>query len=286
MIIPVTQAYVGDITPAGKEGFVMGLFNMSMFIGLSVGPLLGGVIHDRLSLEFSFLCMGLLSFVGFCLTIFYLPSTESEKITSEGHSPVSWRNIVGDRIIIGLFIFRFAYTASIGIIWGFLPIFASNEFNLPSSSIGFLIMLGIAVSGSIQTPLGYAADRWDRKRIVVIGGIILGVAVYSFRWADSFSDLVIASVVFGLGGGISMPALMAIAVVKGSQTDAMGSVISYLTLAHSLGMLTGAFTAGIIMDIIHLREAFLFGAIFMAIGIGVFIVCMRKTALAELPVGE
>ncbi len=27
MIMPVTQAYIGDITPAGREGFVMGLFN-------------------------------------------------------------------------------------------------------------------------------------------------------------------------------------------------------------------------------------------------------------------
>ena len=34
MIMPVVQAYVGDITPAGKEGWIMGLFNMSLFIGV------------------------------------------------------------------------------------------------------------------------------------------------------------------------------------------------------------------------------------------------------------
>jgi len=32
MIMPAVQAYVGDITPSGKEGFTMGLFNMSMFL--------------------------------------------------------------------------------------------------------------------------------------------------------------------------------------------------------------------------------------------------------------
>ena len=56
MLMPVIQAYIGDITPAGNESFSMGLFNMSMFSGLSLGPLLGGVIHDRFSLETSFLC--------------------------------------------------------------------------------------------------------------------------------------------------------------------------------------------------------------------------------------
>jgi MFS family permease len=31
MIMPVSQAYVGDITPVGSEGLSMGLFNMSVF---------------------------------------------------------------------------------------------------------------------------------------------------------------------------------------------------------------------------------------------------------------
>ncbi len=44
MIMPVTQAYVGDITPPGNEGFSMGLFNISVFLGLSIGPLTGGMI--------------------------------------------------------------------------------------------------------------------------------------------------------------------------------------------------------------------------------------------------
>ncbi|MGD9221522.1 MAG: MFS transporter, partial [Desulfobacterales bacterium] len=41
MLMPIIQAYIGDITPPGNEGFTMGLFNMSMFCGLSIGPFLG-----------------------------------------------------------------------------------------------------------------------------------------------------------------------------------------------------------------------------------------------------
>ena len=77
MLMPIIQAYVGDITPTGNEGFTMGLFNMSMFCGLSIGPLLGGVIHDRFNLETSFVCMGLLALIGFLLCLFLLPPTRS-----------------------------------------------------------------------------------------------------------------------------------------------------------------------------------------------------------------
>ena len=69
MIMPAVQAYVGDITPSGQEGFTMGLFNMSMFLGLSIGPLIGGVIRDHFSLDTSFLSMGLLTFLGFTRNI-------------------------------------------------------------------------------------------------------------------------------------------------------------------------------------------------------------------------
>jgi multidrug resistance protein len=80
MLMPIIQAYVGDITPPGKEGFTMGLFNMSMFCGLSIGPFLGGVINDRFSLQTSFVCMGLLALIGFFLCQFLLPPTRSENI--------------------------------------------------------------------------------------------------------------------------------------------------------------------------------------------------------------
>ena len=55
MIMPVVQAYVGDITPRGQEGFVMGLFNLAMFSGLSLGPLIGGVINDHFNLQYTFI---------------------------------------------------------------------------------------------------------------------------------------------------------------------------------------------------------------------------------------
>ena len=36
MLMPVIQAYIGDITPRKREGITMGAFNMSLFLGLSL----------------------------------------------------------------------------------------------------------------------------------------------------------------------------------------------------------------------------------------------------------
>ena len=275
MLMPIIQAYIGDITPPGNEGFTMGLFNMSMFCGLSIGPFLGGFIHDYFSLQTSFACMGLLALIGFFLSLFLLPPTHSEKYLSSGKSPVDWKRLLSERDIVSIFLFRYAHILCIGIIWTFLPLYAKIKYNASSSAIGTLIMLGVLVSGILHVPMGYLADKINKRWMVVFGGLIVAGAIFSFQWAPNFTGLIWASIFLGIGGGISVPALMAIAVLKGSETDSMGSVMAILTLAHSLGMLCGALIGGLMMDMFQLDAAFSLGAAVMILTVAVFLLNTR-----------
>ena len=272
MMMPVIQAYVGDITPKGREGFTMGIFNMSIFFGLSIGPIIGGGIKDYMGLDASFLSMGILSLVGFFLSLFLLPPVRDEKVVRQNRTPLPWKHLLQDREIVGLFFYRVTYTACIGIIWGFLPVLADMEFSLSSSAIGILVMLGVFISGVINMPMGYMADRVNRKVMIIIGGILVSAAMVYFSQAQNIIDLVVASIIFGLGGGISMPAHMAISVFKGNETEAMGSLMGLMTMAHSLGMLAGSTLAGVMMDVFQLRDAFSFGAVVSCLGVLLFFV--------------
>lgn len=270
MMMPVIQAYVGDITPEGREGFIMGVFNMSIFFGLSIGPIIGGVIKDYIGLDASFLCMGALSLIGFFLSLFLLPPVHEEKVRRLNRPPLPWKRLLQDRQVIGLFIFRITYTACIGIIWGFLPVLADTEFSLSGSTVGILVMLGVFISGVIHMPMGYLADRVSRNMMIVAGGLLVIAAMLYFSQARTLIDLVVASVIFGLGGGTSMPAHMAISVFKGNETEAMGSLMGLMTMGHSLGMMAGSIAAGWMMDAFQLRDAFLLGAVVSCMGVAVF----------------
>ncbi len=274
MIMPVAQAYIGDITPRGKEGIAMGMFNMSVFLGLSIGPLLGGGIKDYFSLQAAFGAMAALSFVAFCLSFFFLPPTQAEQTVTKVYQPTPWGRLLRDRDIVSISFFRFVYTTCIGIIWGFLPVYGDMNFSLSSSAIGILVIMGVSVSGLMHIPMGALADRMDKRALVIIGGVITVGAILLVGKADGFWGLFWANVIFGIGGGISMPALMALAVISGNKNEAMGAVISLITVAHSLGMLCGSLLAGIIMDIFKLQYAFYLGAFIMAAGTIVFILAM------------
>ena len=277
MMMPAVQAYVGEISPVGKEGLIMGGFNTSLFAALSLGPMLGGVLNDHVNLEAAFICMGLLALLGYLLSSLFLPPRHLEKISARRSNPVAWRYLVKDRTISGLFAFRFAHTTCIGIIWGFLPVFADVNFSFSSSKIGVLIMLSVMISGITQIPMGYLADQIGHKLFVTLGGLVICGAMGAFNWADGFSFLLVVSIVFGFGGGIAMPALMAMSVQYGSLKKSMGSVMALLTMAHSLGMLVGSLSAGIMMDFFELHSAFLLGTVVMLIGWGCFFFLISKT---------
>lgn len=281
MIMPVVQAYVGEITPAGSEGYSMGLFNLSMFLSLSLGPLMGGGIKDIWSLDAAFICMGLLSGIGLLLCVFFLPPVSKEKVKNLKNESTPWASLLKDRRLVSIFIFRYAYTACIGVIWCFLPLFADKEFGLSGSLTGVLVMLGVFVSGLLQLPMGYVADRSNKRLMIITGGIFSTIGMLLPFFAASFYDLVMAVCLFGLGGGISMPSIMAYAVIKGDEKKAMGSVMSIMTVAHSLGMLTGSMAAGLAMDFLSLRLSFPCGMFIMALGTLVFLLLGDKDSFKK-----
>jgi len=281
MVLPVVQAYVGEITPKGSEGYSMGLFNLSMFLSLSLGPLMGGVIKDIWSLEVAFMGMGILSGIGMLLCIFLLPATSKETFKIQKKDIVPWSTLITDKGIISIFIFRYAYTACIGVIWCFLPLFADTEFGLSSALIGVLVTLGVFVSGILQLPMGYVADRMNKNTMILLGGTLSSIGILMPLWSSNLQDLIIAVSIFGIGGGISMPAIMAYAVMKGHTKKAMGSVMSIITVGHSLGMLTGSMAAGFTMDYLSLRLSFPCGTLIMALGTIVFWILSDKKSFIK-----
>jgi DHA1 family multidrug resistance protein-like MFS transporter len=267
MIFPVALAYVGDITPERKEGFVMGLFNVSLYSGLSLGPFIGGIVKDTLGIQISFLTMGLFNLTGFLLCLAFLPPTKDESQRNRAEAPLTYMMLVKDKPLGGLFIFRLVYTACIGIVWGFLPLLADMEFHLSGSLIGMLIMLGVLTAGVLQTPMGILADRLNKRILVTIGGFMSGVAIFLVIPAQSVGGLFFANILFGIGGGIAMPSVMAMTVILGQRTHSMGSVIGLLTMAHSLGMSLGPILAGVIMDAFQLHISFIIGGAIMVFGV-------------------
>ncbi len=268
MIFPVAQAYVGEITPIGKEGRVMGLFNISLYAGLSAGPVLGGMLKDWINIEAAFLSMAALILTGFCLCLLLLPREASgnREVSGPRKNPIAYGKLARVPAVLSLFVFRACFTTCIGITWAFLPLFASTRLGLSSSAIGIVVMINVLLAGVLQVPMGYCADRFSKKSLTVTGGILGMAAMLFLDGSKSFWELFLVNAALGVAGGISFPAIMAASVIEGRRNKAMGSVMGILALAHSVGMLAGPMIAGTFLDYSSFKTIFMIGAAIMGAG--------------------
>jgi MFS transporter, DHA1 family, multidrug resistance protein len=273
MILPVAQAYVGIISPEHEEGKTMGLFNLSLYGGLSLGPLLGGIVKDLFNIKVSFLCMAAMTFAGFLLCLLLLPPETASGKKNAGVKEVElvpYLKLIRLPSNLSLFLFRLCFTICIGITWTFVPLLASTRLGLSSSAIGVVVMINVLISGLLQAPMGILADRYSKKFLVTAGGVLGIISILYLNVASSFAGVFIANALLGIAGGFAIPSIMALGVIEGRRINAMGAMMGLLALAHSLGMLVGPLLAGALLDISSFEAVFSLGAVIMGVGTIVF----------------
>ena len=276
MILPVAQAYIGELSPESKEGRVMGLFNLSLFAGLATGPLFGGIVMDLFGMRAAFLSMGVLTLIGSLLCLILLPREPAKRKETTSSKRATYGDFLRNPTVVALTVFRFSFTTCVGIVWAFLPIWASDQGGLSGFSIGVIVSLNVAVAGALMIPMGALADRVSKELLIVLGGLLSVVALLWLSAGTSFWSLLASNGLFGLAGGISLPAVMAATVIAGRGTRAMGSLMGLLAMAHSAGMFFGPIVAGYIMDRVPFERAFQAGALVMLLGTVFFVVVGRR----------
>ena len=267
MIVPIATAAIGDAAPEGREGTMLGSFNVALFLGFGTGPLLGGVVMDILGIEEVFLLMGGLSGFSLLLILFLLPEPKGKRHRRE-RIPSPFSSMWKADAFKGLLIFRFSNAVVRGSTVAFLPVFAVRVAATPSQ-IGTLVSMNILLTAVLQHFFGRVADRWSRRGLIIGGNLLSSLPLLLTPFASDFWHLIILSFVMGVGGGVAFPAALAIATRVG-RDHGMGNVMGTFNTAMSLGMITGPLIAGWIMDLLGLSVVFMWGGF---LGIAGSIVC-------------
>lgn len=261
--VPIAFAYIGEVTPKGQEGRYMGIFSMSLFLGMGLGPLTGGIINDTLGIDYVFYSMGILSLFALVLILLFLPRGIGQ--VRQG-KPVPFKKMLGDPVIRGIFLVRITGSFGMGAIMVFLPLLAEFEFGVTSSQIGLLLTANILITAFLQGPLGPLADRYDKVRMIYAGTILTGIPLFLMPLSSNFNILFFLGIIMGLGGAITMPPSSALTVIAG-KTHGMGGVMGLLNTAMSIGMIISPILAGLIMDLLGLEAVFYMSGIITFTGI-------------------
>ncbi len=270
MVLPIAMAYIGDIAPKNQEGKYLGTFTISFFMGMAFGPIIGGALHDIWHMNVAFYAMGAISFVSLLLLIFMLPEINAHTKVI----PSSIKEIMKDKTMQAMIIFRILNAYGIAALMGFLPLLA-QKLNITIFQIGFMVSANLVVSSIFQRYFGIVADRKDKIMMTIIGTLMMVVALLLMPLSKGFYSLLALNLLMGFGSAVSIPAGSAITAKLGKKLG-MGSVMGIFNTAFGIGAGVGPIVAGLIMVASSLTFVFVSSAIITLFGTIIFYHLMKN----------
>lgn len=263
LVIPAANAYMGDLAPPEQEGMYSSFFLVSFFTGFAMGPAFGGILYDRFGMKGCFLTLGLFAFAAFLLTSLLLPS--SSTLPRRPKTPTDFVRPLKSPEVFPLLLFTLVSALGRSSIVCFLPLFAQEQLHISASLLGGVLTINLLLAALLQIPSGMLADRFDRKKLVLLGTLVSSVMFILVPFTSGFASLLAVSVFLGVGMALVLPSSQAMAVTMGRGIG-MGSVLAFLQVATGAGFAAGPLVSGVIFkwfgidSVFYLCAATLFAA--------------------------
>jgi MFS family permease len=275
MSMPIAMAYAAELSPEGREGRYMGTMNLAMFSGMGLGPLIGGSLTDMFSLSAPFVVMGGLTALSLVFILLFLPDQTVTIDSSRERPRSSFKEILSNRRILAAFVYRAINALGRGSIMSFLSLYMVLSYEegglgLTATMAGLVLSTGQLSTAILQRPGGELADRFNKSKLIIVGALISvsGMALFPFTY--SFWTILLARMIFSMGSALSMPALSAIAAMEGRGLG-VGTTMSVLQSAMSLGMIAGPLMSGVLADLFNIRLIFFVGSGIALFGTTIFV---------------
>ncbi len=245
--VPASVAMISSVVPRNRVGSSLGLMQMAVFTGGSVGPYIGGIVADSYGYRVPFGVTAALLFTGGMLVLFgarerFVPP---DRDTARDSTPL--RVLLRMPVILGLLGVYFVMNLSVSFVMPIFPLFVEEIVGVPQEAAGetglLLAMTGIAAAVS-AVMAGRLGDRVGHKRMLVTCTALAALLSAPHFFAQSIGQLVVLRILFGLAAGGMVPSMNAIVASVVPRTN-IGQAYGFTTTASALGWAMGPALGGV-----------------------------------------
>jgi DHA1 family multidrug resistance protein-like MFS transporter len=248
--VPAATTLVASAAPRERTGFALGWLQMGMFAGVSVGPLVGGVVADSLGYQASFLFTGVCLFVSGLGVVFFVHEGFKQPQIEPGAQRPHWWDGLGmvlhSRDLLVVLSTRLLTRTGARVIAPVLPLFVATLLPEPSrvATIAGVVTGASAAASSIGAViLGRAGDRVGFRRVLLASAMTVAIFYALQAVVTNVAQLILLQFCVGaaLSGTISsLTALLATLAPEGQQGAIYGVDTSVVSGANALGPMLGA----------------------------------------------
>ena len=253
---PPVLATLAETTGAEERGRVMGTFNTVFFLGVGLGPLLGGYIAGTFGHSAVFNVWAAVSVAGALVCLLALKDAprvpraakgtpaaliEAVPLIKEGY----WPTFAAGCVVRS----RGGICASFNN--ALLPRYAVSLVAATPQMIGGLMFvhgLGLAF---FNIPGGIMSDRMGRRLPAVIGSLVATAGVIWYAGATGYWALIAAVALAGAGSAFASPAVAALT-ADVCDPRRRGEAFGYFLTSFNVGMVLGALVFGFVADALGL----------------------------------
>lgn len=206
------HAYIATAIPAETRGRAISIFGGINRLGMFTGPFAGGLIAQYYGLGNAIVVAGLAAFAAVIVASVFVHDPKSASIRPKGHSfhlsvvreavNHNRRDVIaaGTANVFGQMIRAGRQIA--------IPLFAAYALGLDNAQVGIIVSTSALVDMSLFIPAGYVMDRFGRKAASVPSFAILGLGMALVPFTHSYTQLLGAGLIMGLGNGMGAGSMM------------------------------------------------------------------------------
>lgn len=260
-VVPTIMALVAAHTPRERLPFAAGIVQSGLFVGVALGPLLGGIIYDAWGMRAAFIATGAGLWSSALIVIFLVREDFHPAESSLGMVRpfvVLWR-LSTSRAMLPLYGIVFLVLAAHLMIQPAIPGLVSiveggSDSGTASGIVFALGGIGSAISAVV---MGWLAPKVGLQRVLMAGTVLAALAALVPYFAIDYLTLAVGFTAIALfSGGLSglVNGLIALRSPSGQHGAAFGSA----QLAHAFGVALGPLAGGAMVVTWGLRSVFLF----------------------------
>jgi DHA1 family multidrug resistance protein-like MFS transporter len=199
--IASATALVLSMTPPEEISFTVGMFQTSIIVGGTTGPMLGGFIADSFGyrqpfIVFGVLCLLALVIVRFAVTEKFTPVIKSNASSLANTFQYIWSLADLRLMLLVQFLAQFAMQG----IGPVLPLFIKSivpDINNLASVSGIIIAIGGVTSAIASASMGSVSKRFSHKQILIASSLL---GAFSFLGQLAANDIVWFAVLRAING--------------------------------------------------------------------------------------
>ena len=284
-VIPISNAYLSDITSKEKRSKIMAWSGAAISTGLIAGPVIGGLLAKtdfHISLSIGALHMDKFSVPFFALIVpgivaLLMVLKKLKKSNNKRETVLTPVTISIDppnsHSLVGLLLLSFIFQFSVASFETVFSLYAKNELLMNAYQIGTGFML-CGMFMAIFQPV-FTADKStliSQKGKLITGFGMAGIALLTMPFINGFIYVYLLIIFFAVGGALIAPQLTAMVSLHDDNNIAKN--LSFQTSANSVGQIVGPLIGTWLAGEWVLSPFFVSGGI-MFIPVLVFIVMIK-----------